>query len=77
MVRATIDISEIRRALRRIPLNKRAKLLSDLQNETARERLRETVDRVRKHLQKNPVSQKEIDEAVKAVQRNYYAQRRS
>ena len=75
MVHSLVNINQIRRAIRRLPLSKRTRLLDELQKETTREGLRQTVDRIRTHVRKNPIAQKEIDAAVKAAQKEYYARR--
>ena len=76
MVKSEIQFDQLRAAIKKLPAKERFRLLEEFQREFAKQRLGKTLKRLDAHLKKNPISQEEIDAAVKETQREYYAHRR-
>ena len=73
MVKIDINYEQIRKAVKNLSINERAKMVEELERDTWKERFRQLRRRVDARLKKNPLSQKEIDRVVNQAKKEFHA----
>ena len=76
MVKSEIKFEQIRRAVKRLPIAQRLRLVEELERQTWKIRFRKMFSDIDARRKKYPISQKEINEVVAEARREYYAKRR-
>ena len=76
MVKIDIEYIRLKQALKRLPVKKRARLISELQKDTLQEQFRQMFRRIDARVKRHPkISQKEIVRLVKETRRELNATR--
>ena len=77
-IESQINFVQIKRAIRKLPVRDRAKLIEDLLHDRAtwREEFRRLLGRIEERVKKFPISQKEINEIVEQAREEYHVKNR-
>ena len=75
MVKIELTPTQIEKAIRRMPIEEKIKIMRKLEKETWAKRLDNVVLRIKKRINRNPISQKEINRICEEARQKVYNER--